>query len=175
MNRESIAGEGQFLTFRLGEEVYALEITRVREVLDYTAITRVPRTPEFMKGVINLRGGVVPVIDLRLKFGMSQTVKTVNTCIIILEIPIDEERTLLGALADSVQEVITLDDAQIEPPPRLGSRINTEFLRGMGKQNEDFIMIINIDRVFSVEELSDLLDHGVTEGEVEEIGTVSED
>ena len=117
MNRESIAGEGQFLTFRLGEEVYALEITRVREVLDYTAITRVPRTPEFMKGVINLRGGVVPVIDLRLKFGMSQTVKTVNTCIIIVEITIDEERTLLGALADSVQEVITLDDAQIEPPP----------------------------------------------------------
>ena len=175
MNRENIAGEGQFLTFRLGEEVYALEITRVREVLDYTAITRVPRTPEFMKGVINLRGGVVPVIDLRLKFGMSQTVKTVNTCIIIVEITIDEEKTLLGALADSVQEVITLDDAQIEPPPRLGSRINTEFLRGMGKQNEDFIMIINIDRVFSVEELSDLLEHGVSEGEVEEIGTISED
>src|SRR5512137_442340 len=93
----------QYLTFRLGEEIFALDITQVREVLDYTAITRVPRMPEFMRGVINLRGSVVPVVDLRLKFGMSATERSVNTCIIIAEVMVEGERTQLGALADSVQ------------------------------------------------------------------------
>src|SRR5512134_1263104 len=126
----------QYLTFRLGEEVFALDITQVREVLDYTQITRVPRMPEFMRGVINLRGSVVPVVDLRLKFGMSATERTVNTCIIIAEVTIQSERTLLGALADSVQEVIDLEPGQVEPPPRLGTSIRAEFIRGMGKRDE---------------------------------------
>ena len=104
------------LTFRLGEEVFALDIAQVREVLDYTQITRVPRMPQFMRGVINLRGSVVPVVDLRLKFGMAATERTVNTCIIIAEVLLGGERTLLGALADSVQEVIDLEAGQIEPP-----------------------------------------------------------
>ena len=144
----------QYLTFRLGEEVFALDIAQVREVLDYTAITRVPRMPEFMRGVINLRGSVVPVVDLRLKFGMSATERTLNTCIIIAEVAIGGERTLLGALADSVQEVIDLDPGQIEPPPRLGASINADFIRGMGKRDERFVIILDVDRVFSTDELS---------------------
>lgn len=147
------AGEGQYLTFRLGDEVYALEITRVREVLDYTRVTKVPKTPDFMKGVINLRGGVVPVVDLRLKFGMTETVPTVDTCIIIVEVLVDDEQTLLGALADQVQEVLELDPSQIQPPPKIGTRLDTEFIRGMGKQNDDFIIILDIEKVFSIREL----------------------
>ena len=108
MGATGVEQTAQYLTFRLGEEVFALDIAQVREVLDYTAITRVPRMPEFMRGVINLRGSVVPVVDLRLKFGMAMTERTVNTCIIIAEVAIGGERTLLGALADSVQEVSIL-------------------------------------------------------------------
>src|SRR5262249_45036705 len=120
----------QYLTYRLGDEVFALDIRKVREVLDFTTITKVPRTPDFMRGVINLRGSVVPVVDMKLKFGMSATEKTVNTCIIIAEVTVDGETTVLGALADSVQEVIDLDPAGISAPPRIGTKLKTEFIRG---------------------------------------------
>ena len=125
-----------------------------------TTVTKVPRTPEFMRGVINLRGGVVPVVDMRLKFGMSRTEKSVNTCIIIVEIEVDGEKTVLGALADSVQEVIELEDGQIEPPPRIGTRLKTEFIKGMGKREEEFIILLEIDRVFSSEELAMVQESG---------------
>ncbi len=144
----------QYLTFKLGEEVYAVDISKVREVLDFTTVTKVPRTPDFMRGVINLRGSVVPVVDLRLKFGMQGTENTVNTCIIIMEVRVDSETTILGALADSVQEVIDLDTEHIEPAPRIGTKLKTEFITGMGKQNEKFIIILDIDEIFSTEELS---------------------
>jgi len=144
----------QYLTFKLAEEVFALDITKVREVLDYTTITKVPRTPEFMRGVINLRGSVVPVVDLRLKFGMSRTEKTVNTCIIITEVTVDNETTVLGALADSVQEVMDLGPDHIEPAPKIGTRLNTEFIRGMGKRDNTFVIILDIDKVFSTDELA---------------------
>jgi purine-binding chemotaxis protein CheW len=143
----------QYLTYKLGDEVFALDISKVREVLDFTTVTKVPRTPEFMRGVINLRGSVVPVVDLRLKFGMSRTEKTVNTCVIIVEVTVDGETTVLGALADSVQEVMDLGPNHIEPAPRIGTKLNTEFIRGMGKQDERFIIILDIDKVFSVDEL----------------------
>ena len=100
-----------------------------------------------------MRGNVVPVVDMRLKFGMTKTEKTVNTCIIIVEVDMDGETTVLGALADSVQEVLDLEPDQIEPPPRIGSRLRTEFIRGMGKRDEQFIIILDIDRVFTSEEL----------------------
>jgi len=148
------AGQGQFLTFRLEEETYALEITRVREVLDNIKITKVPKMPAFIKGVINLRGGVVPVVDLRLKFDSSETPQTVDTCIIIVESITNEEITLLGALADRVQEVIELEEADILPPPKMGAGLNTNFIRGMGKYNDEFIIILNIDKVFSTGELA---------------------
>jgi purine-binding chemotaxis protein CheW len=154
MAAEKQAGEGQYLTFKLGEEVYALEITKVREVLDFTKVTKVPKTPPFMKGVINLRGGVVPVVDLRLKFDMSETEKTVDTCIIIVEILMDDEQCLIGALADSVQEVMDLGADQIEPAPKIGTHLNTAFIKGMGKHNDEFIIILDIEKVFSVEELT---------------------
>ncbi|OPY59946.1 MAG: Chemotaxis protein CheW [Syntrophorhabdaceae bacterium PtaU1.Bin034] len=143
----------QYLTFKLEDEVYAVEVAKVREILDYTPITKVPRTPDFMRGVINVRGSVVPVLDLRLKFGMTLTEKSVDTCIIVLEITLEEETAILGALADSVQEVIDLEPGQIEPAPRIGGRINTEFIRGMGKRDGRFIMILDIDKVFSMEDL----------------------
>lgn len=146
----------QYLTFRLGEEVFALDIAQVREVLDYTSITRVPRMPDFMCGVINLRGSVVPVVDMRLKFGMPKTEKTINTCIIIVEKSTGEERVQIGALADSVQEVIELEPDSIEPAPRIGTGLRVDFIRGMGKRGEKFVIILDIDRVFSGDEISDI-------------------
>jgi len=144
----------QYLTFKLADEIFALDISKVREVLDFTAITKVPRTPNFMRGVINLRGSVVPVVDLRLKFGMSKTEQTVNTCIIITEVAVDGEATVLGALADSVQEVMELGPDQIEPAPKIGTKLNTQFIMGMGKQNERFVIMLDIDQVFSTDELA---------------------
>jgi purine-binding chemotaxis protein CheW len=144
----------QYLSFRLGEEVFAIPIERVREVLDLTTITRVPQTPEFMRGVINLRGGVVPVVDVKRKFGMGRTERAISACIIIVEVEIEGEPTVLGALADSVKAVVDLRDSDIEPPPRIGTQIRTEFLSGMGKHGADFILILDIDRIFTIEELT---------------------
>ncbi len=126
----------------------------MREVLDFTNVTRVPQTPNYMRGVINLRGSVVPVMDMRLKFGLPKTEKTVNTCIIIAEIAMDGETTVLGALADSVQEVLDIEPDQIEPPPKIGTKLRTEFIKGMGKHNEQFIILLDIDRVFSADEIA---------------------
>ncbi|MDA8431795.1 MAG: chemotaxis protein CheW, partial [Nitrospiraceae bacterium] len=154
MSVSAITETTQYLTFKLGDEVFAIEISKVREVLDFTAITKVPRTPDFMRGVINLRGNVVPVVDMRLKFGMTKTENTVNTCIIIVEISLDGDTTVLGALADSVQEVIDLEPDKIEPAPRIGTRLRTDFIKGMGKRDDNFIIILDIDKVFSVDELS---------------------
>jgi purine-binding chemotaxis protein CheW len=144
----------QFLTFKLGDEVFALDITKVREVLDFTTVTKVPRTPEFMRGVINLRGSVVPVVDLRLKFGMTRTENTVNTCIIITEVTVDNDRMILGALADSVQEVLDLDPDSIAPAPRIGTKLRTDFIKGMGRQHDRFVILLDIDKAFSTDELA---------------------
>ncbi|MBI5643259.1 MAG: chemotaxis protein CheW [Deltaproteobacteria bacterium] len=154
MSVPTVAETTQYLTFKLDSEVFALDISKVREVLDFTSVTKVPRTPDFMRGVINLRGSVVPVVDMRLKFGMSKTEQTVNTCIIIVEINLEGEKLVLGALADSVQEVIELEPGQIEPPPRIGTRLNTEFIKGMGKRDDQFIIILEVDEIFSTEELA---------------------
>lgn len=154
MSVEAVDETGQYLTYKLSDEVFALDIGKVREVLDFTSVTKVPQTPEFMCGVINLRGSVVPVIDMRLKFGMSKTEQTVNTCIIITEVILEEESVILGALADSVQEVLDLGPEQIEPAPRIGTGLNTDFIQGMGKHEEQFIIILDIDKVFSAEELA---------------------
>jgi len=154
MSDELNSETGQYLTYKLADEIFGLDIAKVREVLDFTTITKVPQTPEFMCGVINLRGSVVPVIDMRLKFGMSKTEQTVNTCIIITEVILDDESTILGALADSVQEVLNLNSGEIEPAPKIGTGLNTDFIRGMGKLDDQFIIILDIDKVFSAEELA---------------------
>ena len=146
----------QYLTFQLDDEVFGLEIGKVREVLDFSTVTRVPQTPEYMRGVINLRGSVVPVMDLRLKFGMAKTESSVNTCIIITEIEMEGEVTILGALADSVQEVLDLEPDQIEPAPKMGTKLPTDFIKGMGKRDEQFVILLDIDKVFSAEEISEV-------------------
>lgn len=156
MSVTDIAETVQYLTFKLADEVFALDVAKVREILEITSITKVPQTPAFMRGVINLRGSVVPVIDMRLKFGMSPIEQTVNTCIIVVEINMDGDTIVLGALADSVQEVVEMEPDSIEPAPHIGTRLNTEFIKGMGKVDGRFVMILDIDRVFSSDELSNL-------------------
>jgi purine-binding chemotaxis protein CheW len=153
MSVDTITETAQYLTFKLDNEVFALDVATVREVLDFTTVTKIPRTPEFMRGVINLRGSVVPVVDLRLAFGMPATEKTVNTCIIVMEVRLEGDTTIIGALADSVEEVIDLEPEQIEAAPKLGASIKTDFIRGMGKRESNFLMILDIDRVFSADQL----------------------
>jgi purine-binding chemotaxis protein CheW len=154
MSVSEITETRQYLTFKLGNEIFATDVAKVREVLDLTTITQIPRTPDFMAGVINLRGSVVPVVDLRLCFEMSKTESTRNTCIVVVEVLLDNESTVIGALTDSVEEVIDLEPEQIQPAPRIGTQIRTDFIKGMGKRDTQFIMILDIDRVFSAEELS---------------------
>src|SRR6201996_3511337 len=154
MTAEQVSETRQYLTFKLGNEIFGIDVAKVSEILDFTNITEIPRTPEFMSGVINLRGNVVPVVDLRLCFQMSKTVCTRNTCIVVVEVLLESESTVIGALADSVEEVIDLEPDQIKPPPRIGTQIRTDFIKGMGKRDAQFIMILDMDRVFSAEELS---------------------
>jgi purine-binding chemotaxis protein CheW len=149
----TIADTTQYLTFKLEEEVFATDIAQVREVLEYSRVTKVPRTPDYMRGVINLRGHVVPVLDLKLRFGMNRTEQTVNTCVIIVEVQLEGEKTIIGALADSVQEVIDMDASTIQPPPKIGTRLKTDFIRGMGKRDEQFVIILDIDKIFSADDL----------------------
>jgi len=153
MSISSITETTQYLSFKLGEEIFAVDVAKVREILDVIAITKVPQTPDFMRGIINLRGSVVPVMDMRLKFGMPPTERTVNTCIIVMEVSQDGLTMVLGSLADSVQEVLDLEPEQIEPAPRIGTRLRSDYIKGMGKHNERFIIILDVDRIFSSGEL----------------------
>ena len=146
----------QYLTFKLGSELFGVDVGKAREVLDFSQVTKVPQAPDYMLGVINLRGAVVPVINLRKKFCMSEVEKTIDTCIIVMEIEINGDVIVIGTMADAVQEVLNLDADQIEPPPRLGTRLNTEFIKGMGNLNDQFIIILDIDRVFTGEELDEI-------------------
>jgi purine-binding chemotaxis protein CheW len=153
METQSTLEVNQFFTFILDDENFAIDISQIREVLEFTQITKVPQTPDMMKGVINLRGSVVPVIDMRLKFGMGEIEKTVNTCIIIIEIMLGDQNTMIGALVDSVKEVMDLDSDHIEPSPKIGTQLNTEFIKGMGKHDGQFIIILDIDKIFSSSDL----------------------
>ena len=144
----------QYLTFRLGEEMFALDVSQVREILDVTTITKVPRSPAFMRGVINVRGSVVPVVDLRLKFDMEKIEQTLDTRIVVMEIALAGEVTVIGALADAVHNVMEMETGQIEAAPKIGARWNTDFIKGIGKHDEQFIIILDVDRIFSVDELA---------------------
>lgn len=121
----------QFLAFTLADETFAIEVESVREVLEVIPITRVPRMPDFMSGVINVRGSVVPVIDLRVKFGMEAVEKTINTCIVVIEFGTGDAKVVWGALVDAVQEVLEFDGSQVEPPPRVGTGLGTGLLKGI--------------------------------------------
>jgi purine-binding chemotaxis protein CheW len=143
----------QYLSFELDDEVFAIDISKVREVLEFVSVTRIPQTPDFMRGVINLRGGVVPVVDLKMKFGIGETRKDINTCVIILEVKLRDDSMVIGAMADAVDEVFDLGTDDIEPAPKIGTMLNTDFLKGMGKKDGEFLLLLDIDRVFSEEEL----------------------
>jgi purine-binding chemotaxis protein CheW len=145
----------KYLTFTLGEELFALDIASVREIQDVTEITRIPKTPEFMRGVVNLRGNAVPVMDLRQKFGMERTERTINTRIVILEIRRGEGISLIGSLADSVKEVFEMEAEAVDPPPRMGTSVRADFIQGIGKQNGKFVLILDIDKVFTERELDE--------------------
>jgi purine-binding chemotaxis protein CheW len=143
----------QYLTFTLDNEQYAIGVAKVREVLEHTKITKLPRTDVFMKGLINLRGAGVPVIDLRLKFGLAETPITKDTSIIVMEVEGQDGSIVVGALADAVHEVVEIDEKSIEPAPRFGTRLAAEFIKGVGKKDELFIIILDIDRIFNAEEI----------------------
>ncbi len=144
----------QFLSFTLSDEVFAVNVQQVSEILDVIKITHVPQMPDYMLGVINLRGNVVPVIDLRTKFGMERRAANSENCIIVLEVDFGGEVVVIGVLTDAVREVLNLSTEQIEPPPRMGMKLKSEFICGMGKQGEDFIILLDIDRIFSSDEIN---------------------
>ncbi len=154
METENEAGKNQYLNFTLADEDFAVEISRVREVLEYVPITPIPRMPEFLLGVINLRGTVIPVLDLRIRFGMEPADVTVDTCIIISEIIMDGEMTLVGTMTDSVREVIDIEPSRLSPPPPLGTCVKTDYIKSIGRQNEQFLTILDMDRIFSGPEFS---------------------
>ncbi len=150
-------GGGQYLTFFVGSEEYAAGILRIKEIIEFNGATRVPGTPNSVVGVINLRGRVVPVIDLAVKFGSAPTVSTRLTCVVIVEIDLDGERTVMGLLTDSVSQVIDLPAEAIEPPPLFGTRARVDFLQGVGKSGERFILILDLDKLLTEKEIDSLV------------------
>lgn len=151
---ETNSTQGQYLTFTLGQEIFALDIVKVREVLELTTVSEIPRTPDYMKGVINLRGHAVPVVDMRLKLGMSAIENTVDTCIIIIEVKYNDEQLVMGAFVDSVREVFEMASDAIEPAPKMGATVQAEYILGMGRQGDNFIIIVDVDSIFGEEELA---------------------
>jgi purine-binding chemotaxis protein CheW len=147
----------QYLGFSLAGETYAIELLRIREIIEHVPITRVPGMPPALLGVINLRGRVVPVVDLAVKMGLGPRPITRWTCFVIVEALMDGERTALGLLADSVSEVLDLGPDDIEPPPSFGTRTPVDYLRGMGRQEQRFILLLDLDRLLSADELLGLV------------------
>lgn len=156
MSTEMDALTSQHLTFRLEGELFAVEVAKVREVLDLVPITKVPRAPDYMRGMINVRGNVVPVVDLHVKFGMTEAVVTRDTRIIVMEVEVLGEALVVGAIADAVHEVTELETGSIEAVPRIGMRWNTEFMKGIGKRNERFVILLDVNKVFSVNEIDEV-------------------
>jgi purine-binding chemotaxis protein CheW len=142
------------MTFKLGDELFAINVSQVREVLEVPQITKVPTAPEYMRGVVNVRGQATPVVDLRVRFGLPKGADTMHTRIIVMELELDGEATVLGGIADSVHEVIELDPSNVNPPPRIAMRWRTDFIQGMGRRGDDFIIILDVNAVFSSEELA---------------------
>jgi len=144
----------QYLTFILGGEVYGVSILVIKEILEYHEPTMVPMMPDFIRGVINLRGSVVPVVDLSLRLGKTSTEVAKRTCVVIIEIQHEEERMEIGVVVDAVNEVLDIAPENIEAAPNFGAKIRTDFINGMGKVDEEFVVLLNIDHVLSIEELS---------------------
>jgi purine-binding chemotaxis protein CheW len=156
MNQENLSRINSYLSFKLGDEEFAAHVGKVLNILEMTKITEVPKAPIYMKGVINLRGTVLPVIDTRKKFGMTPTEYTTNTCIIVLDIQVDGESIQIGALVDAVQAVLEIEKGHIMPPPSIGSKYKSEFIEGVANIDEKFIMILDMDAVFSTEDVTSI-------------------
>ena len=145
-----------YLSFRIGKETFAANVKNVLNILEMTKITLVPKSPEYMKGVINLRGIVLPVIDSRIKFGIPETEITTNTCIIVLELHTSGEPIMIGAIVDAVKEVLEINVNDILPPPSIGTSFRSDYLKGMAQSEEGFIMLLDAEKVFGTEEIVDM-------------------
>lgn len=148
------AKAGKYLTFQLGKEVYGLEILRVQEIIGMMSVTHVPKTPGFVRGVINLRGKIIPVVDLRLKFGLESLADTERTCIVVVQVGWAGASVIMGLIVDEVSEVMSVSGDRIEAPPSFGRGVDTEFLMGMGKVGQKVVMLLDVDKVFSTGELA---------------------
>jgi purine-binding chemotaxis protein CheW len=148
----------QFLTFRIGNEHYGLELSQTREIIEYSGITQVPLMPNFLRGVINLRGEVVPVIDLAVRLGRKSIEVQRRTCIIVVELTNNDQHHVLGLLADAVSEVIEMDDENIEDAPSFGANIRAEFIQGIAKQGEEFVVLLDANNALSIRELAHLVE-----------------
>jgi purine-binding chemotaxis protein CheW len=156
MDKESPTITNSFLSFKLEDEIFAANVSKVLNILEMTKITKVPKMPPYMKGVINLRGTVLPVIDLRLKFGMTETEYNVNTCILVLDVNIEEESVMVGALVDAVLETLEVDSDKMLPPPSMGGKFKSDLIENIIKKDNDFIMVLDMDKVFSTDEVVEL-------------------
>jgi len=150
------ASPAQYLTFQLGGEMFAVGILNIKEIIEYGSVTEIPMVPPFIRGVINLRGAVVPVIDLASRFGGKRSEVSRRTCIVIIELTEGEERQDIGVVVDSVSEVLEIPASEIEPPPAFGARIRADFIEGMGKVNGKFVIILDVAKVLSVDEIASL-------------------
>ncbi|MDF1763398.1 MAG: chemotaxis protein CheW [Oleibacter sp.] len=146
--------QGQFLTFNICAEMFAIGILHIKEILEHCHLTPVPMMPSYIRGVINLRGAVVPVVDLSARFGDKPSEITKRTCIVIIEVETEDEKQDIGIVVDSVSAVLEIPDIEIEPAPSFGARIRADFIEGMGKINGDFVIILNVNRVLSLDELA---------------------
>jgi purine-binding chemotaxis protein CheW len=146
----------QYLTFMLNSEIFAIGILRIKEIIEYGNLTEVPRMPDFIRGVINLRGAVVPVIDLGSRFGKQASSISRRTCIVIIEVEHEGEQQVVGVMVDAVNEVLDIAPGEIEPAPSFGAKIRADFIRGMGKVDGKFVIILNVDHVLSLDEMSSL-------------------
>lgn len=153
IKEQEAAVQQQYLTFFLADEEYAVNIQKVKEIIEYSSVTKVPKVPLWIRGVINLRGNVVPVVDLAVRFGLDERPTTKTTCIVIVEVQQDTENTIMGVIADAVNQVIELNPQDIEEPPAFGTRVRLEYLAGMGKLGKKFALILDIDQVLSAAEL----------------------
>ena len=153
------ADESQYLTFRLAKEMFAIEILSIKEIIEYSQVTEVPMMPEFVRGVINLRGSVVPVVDLQARFGRNSSAVGKRTCIVIVEVNVVDEVQDIGVVVDAVSEVLAIKAESIEKAPSFGARIRPEFISGMGKVDDQFVIILNVEKVLSVDELAEVVGH----------------
>lgn len=146
--------EQQYLLFMLQQEIFAIGILKIKEILEYSRLTPVPMVPEFIRGVINLRGAVVPVIDLAVRFGGSRSEVNKRTCIVIIEVETDDGQQDIGVMVDSVSSVLEIPPSDIEPAPAFGAKIRTDFIQGLGKMDGEFVIILDVDSVLSIQELA---------------------